>query len=166
MASMEPLDRFGFVDRRALEEGARAILTRLGHSLDPRAKVKSLTVADQQMVEIAKALVGEAKLLVLDEPTAVISGSEAELLFDTVRRLRDHGVCIVYIGSTPVAGGALRSLDNHILVLPNVRSRLFFSATDFIYTTLTRPEDANSDAVTRKCRPDWDITTPELRTAW
>jgi ribose transport system ATP-binding protein len=93
----EPLNRFGFVDRRALEKGARSILTHLGHSLDPFAKLKSLTVADQQMVEIAKALVSDAKLLVLDEPTAVISGREAELLFATVRRLRDHGVCVVYI---------------------------------------------------------------------
>ena len=53
--------------------------------------VKHLSVADQQMVEIAKALIGDVKLLILDEPTAVISGREAELLFERMRRLRDRG---------------------------------------------------------------------------
>jgi ABC-type sugar transport system ATPase subunit len=56
-----------------------------------------LSVADQQMVEIAKALTKDAKLLVLDEPTAVISGREADLLFERMRRLRDAGVCVIYI---------------------------------------------------------------------
>ncbi len=93
----EPRTRFGLVDRRRMIDGAQAILTRLGHILDPLATVKTLSVADQQMVEIAKALVGDARLLVLDEPTAVISGQEAELLFERVRRLRDDGVCVIYI---------------------------------------------------------------------
>ncbi|MEI5667826.1 sugar ABC transporter ATP-binding protein [Bosea sp. CCNWLW174] len=93
----EPRNRFGLIDRKALRAGTRDILARLGQALDPDTAVKTLTVADQQMVEIAKALVGEVKLLVLDEPTAVISGREAELLFERVRGLRDAGVCVIYI---------------------------------------------------------------------
>jgi len=93
----EPRTRFGLIDRKALKAKARDILARLGHTLDPDVSVKALSVADQQMVEIAKALVGEVKLLVLDEPTAVISGRETELLFERVRMLRDAGVCVIYI---------------------------------------------------------------------
>lgn len=92
-----PRTRFGLVDVSAMIERADAILDRLGHKIDPRTKVRKLNVADQQMVEIAKALSAKARLLVLDEPTAVISGREAELLFDRVERLRNDGVGIVYI---------------------------------------------------------------------
>jgi ABC-type sugar transport system ATPase subunit len=92
-----PCNRLGFVHHRAVCEGAAGMLERLGHRLDPRAKVGALSVADQQMVEIAKALSKDAKLLVLDEPTAVISGREADLLLERVRRLRDAGVCVIYI---------------------------------------------------------------------
>ena len=92
-----PRTRLGLVDTRAMCRGAEDILARLGHAIDPGALVSELTVADQQMVEIAKALVGDTKLLILDEPTAVISGREAELLFERVRHLRDEGVCIIYI---------------------------------------------------------------------
>lgn len=92
-----PRTRLGLIDYRAMYARAAEALDRLGHHLDPRALIKDLSVADQQMVEIAKALVGDTKLLVLDEPTAVISGREAELLFERVKRLRDQGVCIIYI---------------------------------------------------------------------
>ncbi len=92
-----PKTRFGTIDYATMHERATETLDRLGHHLDPAMLVKDLSVADQQMVEIAKALVGDTKLLVLDEPTAVISGREAELLFERVRRLRDAGVCIIYI---------------------------------------------------------------------
>jgi ABC-type sugar transport system ATPase subunit len=93
----EPRTRTGLIDRKRLKERAHDALLRLGHALDPDLPVKALSVADQQMVEIAKALAGDVKLLVLDEPTAVISGREAELLFERVRRLRDEGVCVIYI---------------------------------------------------------------------
>ena len=92
-----PRTKLGFIDYAAMHRRAAEALDRLGHHLDTRALVKELSVADQQMVEIAKALVGETKLLVLDEPTAVISGREAELLFERVKRLREEGVCVIYI---------------------------------------------------------------------
>lgn len=92
-----PRNRFGLIDRKAMAKAADVILRRLGHRLDPTAKVGSLSVADQQMVEIAKAISGDVKLLILDEPTAAISGREAELLFERMRGLRDAGVCLIYI---------------------------------------------------------------------
>ena len=92
-----PRTRFRTIDYKAMYESANETLDKLGHHLDSRVLVKDLSVADQQMVEIAKALVGETKLLVLDEPTAVISGRESELLFERIRLLRDEGVCIIYI---------------------------------------------------------------------
>jgi ribose transport system ATP-binding protein len=65
--------------------------------LDPRERVGNLSVADQQMVEIAKAMAAETRVLVLDEPTAVIAGKEVQLLFERLRVLRDRGVAIIYI---------------------------------------------------------------------
>ena len=92
-----PRGRFGAIDYGEMNRRAVEILERLGHQLDPTALLKTLTVADQQMVEIAKALVGDTKLLVLDEPTAVISGREAALLFERVKTLKEQGVCVIYI---------------------------------------------------------------------
>jgi ribose transport system ATP-binding protein/rhamnose transport system ATP-binding protein len=93
----ERRNRFGLVDHPRTQREASALLERLGISLDPRASVASLSVADQQMVEIARAMVHRVKLLVLDEPTAVIAGREVTLLFDRLRRLRDSGVSVIFI---------------------------------------------------------------------
>jgi len=93
----ERRNRFGIVDHARTRHEASEVLARLGVSLDPRASVASLSVADQQMVEIARAMVHRVKLLVLDEPTAVIAGREVTLLFDRLRRLRDGGVAVIFI---------------------------------------------------------------------
>jgi ABC-type sugar transport system ATPase subunit len=90
-------NRFGIVDHARMRREASQLLQRLGASLDPRASVGTLSVADQQMVEIARAMVHRVKLLVLDEPTAVIAGQEVTLLFDRLRRLRDSGVSVIFI---------------------------------------------------------------------
>jgi ribose transport system ATP-binding protein len=90
-------NRFGIVDHARMRREASQLLQRLGVSLDPRARVGTLSVADQQMVEIARAMVHRVKLLVLDEPTAVIAGQEVRLLFDRLRRLRDSGVSVIFI---------------------------------------------------------------------
>lgn len=93
-------ERRGFlngIDHARTRQDATDLLDRLGVSIDPEALVSELSVADQQMVEIAKALVHKVKLLILDEPTAVIAGHEVELLFGRLRALRDDGVAIIYI---------------------------------------------------------------------
>src|SRR5665213_3348889 len=93
----ERRNRFGIVDHGRTRREAREVLERLGVSLDPRASVASLSVADQQMVEIARAMVQQVKLLVLDEPTAVIAGREVSVLFERLRRLRASGVSVICI---------------------------------------------------------------------
>lgn len=93
-------ERRGFlngIDHARTLQDAKDLLGRLGVTIDPDALVAELSVADQQMVEIAKALVHKVKLLILDEPTAVIAGHEVELLFGRLRALRDDGVAIVFI---------------------------------------------------------------------
>ncbi len=85
------------VDRKQMEERAQAGLERLGLDISPRRKVEGLSTANQQLIEIAKALTLNAKLLIFDEPTAALGGDETSLLFEQIDRLRSEGVGIIYI---------------------------------------------------------------------
>jgi ribose transport system ATP-binding protein len=87
----------GMVDYAEVQRQARAYLDLLDRAIDTRAEVATLSVAQMQLVEIAKALSLKAKLLLLDEPTASISGHEAAALFDVLRRLKAQGVAIVFV---------------------------------------------------------------------
>ena len=87
----------GTVDRARLHAAARRVLAEIGFDIDPRTRVHRLGVAQQQMVEIAKALSQDARILVMDEPTAALSDREAERLFAMMRRLKQRGVAIIYI---------------------------------------------------------------------
>ena len=89
--------RRGIVRWRALRAKARRILEELGVDLDLDLPVSKLRVAERQVIEIARALLGDARCLILDEPTAALSHQEVERLFAFVHRLRDRGVAIVYI---------------------------------------------------------------------
>ena len=93
----EPLTRFGLVDHRRLHRDARLVLDRLGLALDTRREVHGLGVAQQQMVEIAKALSQNARVLVLDEPTAALSDRETTRLFEVIADLKKQGVGMAYI---------------------------------------------------------------------
>jgi ABC-type sugar transport system ATPase subunit len=93
----ERRNRFGLIDHARTRREAGALLARLGVSLDVSATVASLSVADQQMVEIARAMTRNVRLLILDEPTAVIAGREVALLFERLRRLREDGVSVLFI---------------------------------------------------------------------
>ena len=86
-----------FLDEERLNADARRLFERLNLDLDPRTPVAELTVARQQMVEIAKALSFDSKVLIMDEPTAALNAQEVADLFRVVRQLRDEGVGIVYI---------------------------------------------------------------------
>ncbi len=97
LVDAQPRGVLGFISDKARHARAAEILAQLGVDIPTRAHIDELPLADQQMVEIAKALVGDLKLLILDEPTAVISGKEVDLLFANMRRLRGQGVGIVYI---------------------------------------------------------------------
>jgi ribose transport system ATP-binding protein len=89
--------RFGVIDRKRMEADAAELLGRVGLNVSPRARVRELGIARLQMVEIAKALSLDARVLIMDEPTAVLTSEEVEKLFAIVRRLREDGVAIVFI---------------------------------------------------------------------
>ncbi len=88
----------GLVDRGSAETAALKLLNQLGSNVSPRTRVNRLSIADQQLVEIAKALSCEARLLIMDEPTAVLSERETTALFRVINQMRLHqGVTIIYI---------------------------------------------------------------------
>ena len=89
--------KFGMVDVSARRAMAKKALDALGLNIDPDEIVQNLSVAQMQLVEIAKALVTETKVLLLDEPTASISGSEATRLFEVVRRLKEQGTAVLFV---------------------------------------------------------------------
>ncbi len=97
----EPLRKFCglglFLDEAALNEKARQIFERMHLPLDPRTPVGELTVAKQQMVEIAKALSFDSRVLIMDEPTAALNNAEIGELFRIIRQLKAHGVGVIYI---------------------------------------------------------------------
>jgi ribose transport system ATP-binding protein len=86
-----------FLDDRALNRRAQELFDRLGLALDPAERVEHLTVARQQMVEIAKALSFDAKVLIMDEPTAALNDAEVDVLFELIGRFRTPETGVIYI---------------------------------------------------------------------
>ncbi len=130
----EIANRYGFIDEAAEHERALALFERIGVKIDPEASCRSLTVAQQQMVEIAKALAVEAKILVMDEPTAALTQQEVESLLAIITQLRSEGIGIIYIShrldeiyriadritvlrdGASVGGGTVTELDREKLI--------------------------------------------------
>jgi rhamnose transport system ATP-binding protein len=93
----QPTGRFGRIDRKAMHDEVERIFRRLGVSLDPDRITEGLSIADQQIIEIAKAISLDASVLIMDEPTAALSGIEVDRLFAVARSLRDEGRAIMFI---------------------------------------------------------------------
>jgi erythritol transport system ATP-binding protein len=91
------LTKAGATDHTAENARAREVLARLAHGIDPDASVGDLRVGEQQIVEIAKALVEDARVLILDEPTSALSAAEVEVLFGVIGELKRAGVAVIYI---------------------------------------------------------------------
>lgn len=91
------LRRGPFVDKAAMVRISREILESLQTDIDPATAIKDLATPDKQMVEIAKAISRNARILIMDEPTAVLTEAETPVLFDLIRRLKQRGVAILYI---------------------------------------------------------------------
>lgn len=87
----------GVCDKKAMREEVKKVLEKLGVNIDPGQRMSELSVGQQQMIEIAKALMVDAQVIIMDEPTAALTQSETEVLFEVVNSLRKKGVSIVYI---------------------------------------------------------------------
>jgi len=93
----ELINKFGFLDQEKMNQRTGALLDRLKMQVDPKALVGTLKVGQQQIVEIAKALLTDSEVLFMDEPTSAIGESEVEVLFKIIDQLKDEGKSIVYI---------------------------------------------------------------------
>jgi rhamnose transport system ATP-binding protein len=93
----QPLGAARRIDRSAMNRDAAEVFARLGVALDPQRLARGLSVADQQIVEIAKALSSNSNILVMDEPTAALTTVEVERLFEVIRTLRNEGAAVLFI---------------------------------------------------------------------
>ncbi|HVK90649.1 MAG TPA: sugar ABC transporter ATP-binding protein [Mycoplana sp.] len=89
--------RFGVLDRKYMRAETRRVLDLLGSHVDENAVIGSLSIAEKQMVEIAKAISRDARVVIMDEPTAVLSREETSILFRQVRKLRDQGTSFIFV---------------------------------------------------------------------
>ena len=92
-----PHNKIGLVDWKEMNRHASALLAEMGINIDVRKIVSQISVAEQQLVEIAKALSKEARVLIMDEPTAALSDQETDKLFNIIRGLRDKGLAVIFI---------------------------------------------------------------------
>src|SRR5690606_33804048 len=93
----QPRTTLGRIDRRAMRAEAAGLFDRLGVTVDPEQPARGLSIADQQLVEIAKAISRDARVLIMDEPTAALSGNEVTRLFSVVEALREQGCAVLFI---------------------------------------------------------------------
>jgi ribose transport system ATP-binding protein len=106
--------KFGLIDRKQLNRNAQRMLERVGLDVAPTATVSTLSIGRQQMVEIAKALSIDARILIMDEPTSSLSSHEAEQLFRVIKDLRASGVSVIYISHRL---GEVKELADRVVVL-------------------------------------------------
>lgn len=128
----EPRTRWGLIDRRAMNDGAQTLLRRLSSGRSPMTRVAELGVAEQQIVEIAKALARQARLLILDEPTAALSENETARLFEILRALQREGVSMIYVSHRL---DEVEAIADRVVIL-----RDGVKVTDAPTTSLTRPQ--------------------------
>jgi len=93
----EPRGGAGLINFNRMNEEAARVLERLGEKIDPRRRVRDLKIAQKQMVEIAKAISFNVSLLIMDEPTSMLTGKETKILFDLISNLSAQGIAVVYI---------------------------------------------------------------------
>jgi ribose transport system ATP-binding protein len=117
------------LDKRAMITEAKRLLEKLGADIDPREKIENLSVAQKQMVEFAKALSHESRVLIMDEPTTVLTPPDVEMLFSIIRSLRDEGVAVIYISHKL---REVKEICDRVLVL-----------RDGEFVSLDRTEDIN-----------------------
>lgn len=157
---------YGRVDRREMEERAYRGLERLGLDISPRRLVAGLSTASQQLIEIAKALTLNARLLILDEPTAALGGEETRLLFRQIERLKSEGVGILYISHRleeikQIAdrivvlrdGNKVREFDSADLPVRTIVEAMVGRTMEQMFPPLARPEEETVIAVENLTAP-------------
>ena len=95
--SNEPTNKLGLVDYATMNKNAKELLESLSEDIDPTVKVRTLKIAQKQMVEIAKAISFDVRVIIMDEPTAVLTTKETEILFKLIKTLASRGIGIIYI---------------------------------------------------------------------
>ena len=111
----EPLNKTGLVNFSLMNKNARALLEMLGQQdIDPAAKVHTLKIAQKQMVEIAKAISFDVKVIIMDEPTAVLTLVEAEILFGLIKNLTRRGIGIIYVSHRL---GEIKQIADRVTIL-------------------------------------------------
>ena len=130
----EPL-RNGFIDRQTIRDEAQNYLDMIGLTVSPETRVSSLAIGHQQMIEIAKALSVNARVLILDEPTSSLSARESERLFQTLRDLRSQGVSMIYISHRL---GEVQALADRVTVLRDGENAGHLDAGEINHNTMVR----------------------------
>lgn len=115
----EPLNCVGLLDRPRMERESRAMIETIALDVDPSTRVSELSVGQQQMVEIAKALAHQSKVIIMDEPTASLSHHETRTLLQLIKRLRERNIAVVYISHRLEE---IFELADHVTVLRDGRT--------------------------------------------
>lgn len=110
------VNKFGMIQRKRMTEDAREVLGRLGVDIDVDAMGSDLSIHEQQMVEIAKAMSMNAELIIMDEPTAALPENEVEIFFDFIRKLNRQGITIIYVSHKMVE---IENICNRVTILRN-----------------------------------------------
>ena len=131
---------------RRTERRVAELSSRYGLAVDPRARIWQLSVGEQQRVEILKALYREARILILDEPTAVLTPQEAEVLFETLREMAGEGRTVIFISHKL---HEVKAVADRVTVLRGGRSIATVPIAD---ATIKRGSAENSRASTTFCR--------------
>ena len=106
--------KFGSIDYAQMEKQAKEILARLGQDINPAAKVNTLKIAQKQMVEIAKAISFDVKVIIMDEPTAVLTLVESEILFSLIKTLTERGIGVIYVSHRL---GEVKQIADRVVIL-------------------------------------------------
>ncbi|MDO4323025.1 MAG: sugar ABC transporter ATP-binding protein [Lachnospiraceae bacterium] len=110
------VSKFGMVQKKRMLEDARQVLNRLGVDIDVTAMGSDLSIHEQQMVEIAKAMSMNAELIIMDEPTAALPENEVEIFFNFIRKLNSQGITIIYVSHKMVE---IENICNRVTILRN-----------------------------------------------